>query len=252
MATHQGLAQQLQDSLQLVLPPIAVSFCDEIPDGIAPYQGDDIAAGCEFWERASSSVFSTTAANHALCSIGVYTHNLADAPATQQHELETTLGTMIGLDYIREQEVQSIPVVEKQSSYVVYGPLARISLAPDAVILFAHAQQGLILSEAVERIDENTPPAMGRPACAVIPQVINQGRAAMSLGCCGARAYLDALTDNIALWALPGSKLAAYADQVETLARANKTLTGFHQLRRADVEAGRQPTVEESLQRVPS
>ena len=34
-------------------------------------------------------------------------------------------------------------------------------------------------------------PAMGRPACAVVPQAINSGQAALSLGCCGARAYLD-------------------------------------------------------------
>ena len=164
-----------------------------------------------------------------------------------QHELETMLGTMISLDYIREPEVQAIPVVEKQSRFVIYGPLSEMTMEPDAVILFAHAHQGLILSEATERIDANSPPAMGRPTCAVVPQVMNQGRAAMSLGCCGARAYLDALSDNVALWALPGSKLEAYADQVETLAKANRVLKGFHEHRRTDVEAGQHPTVEESL-----
>jgi uncharacterized protein (DUF169 family) len=250
MAEFRQQARQLQDSLQLVQAPVAVCFSDEVPKGIAPYSGDDIAAGCEFWERASNSVFATSAADHALCSIGVYTHNLADAPATQQHELETTLGTMVKVDYVREQEIRAIPVVEKQSRYVIYGPLAEILMKPDAVVLFTHAQQSLIVSEATERVDANTPPAMGRPACAVIPQVINQGRAAMSLGCCGARAYLDVLSDSVALWALPGSKLEAYADQVETLAKANKLLTGFHQQRRSDVEAGRHPTVEESLQRM--
>lgn len=250
MGKYQRRAQQLQESLELSLGPVAVCFSDELPQGISPYPGDDIAAGCEFWERASNTVFSTSAANHSNCSIGVYTHNLADAPATQQHELETTLGTMISLDYIREQEVQTIPVVEKQSRYVIYGPLSEIPMDPDAVILFAHSRQGLILSEATERIDANTPPAMGRPACAVIPQVMNQGRAAMSLGCCGARAYLDSLSDNVALWNLPGSKLEAYADQVETLAKANQVLTGFHEQRKTDVEAGQHPSVEESLQRM--
>ena len=250
MGKYQQQAKQLQDSLQLVLAPVAVCFSDEVPAGVSSYSGDDIAAGCEFWERASNSVFSTSVENHALCSIGVYTHNLADAPATQQHELEKTLGTMISLDYIREQEVQSIPVVEKPSRHVIYGPLSDIPMQPDAVILFVQAQQGLILSEATERVDSNTPPAMGRPACAVIPQVMNQGRAAMSLGCCGARAYLDSLSDNVALWALPGSKLQDYADQVETLATANRVLTGFHQQRRTDVESGQHPTVEQSLQRM--
>jgi len=93
---------------------------------------------------------------------------------------------------------------------------------------------------------------MGRPACAVIPQVVNHGYAAMSLGCCGARAYLDALTDDVALWALPGSKLDQYCEQILVLARANKTLTAFHKRRREDVEAGKRPTVRESLERLSS
>ena len=76
-----------------------------------------------------------------------------------------------------------------------------------SALAFAHAQHGLILSEAVARVDGGTPPAMGRPACAIVPQVLNQQRAAMSLGCCGARAYLDALTDDVALWALPAHRL---------------------------------------------
>ena len=88
---------------------------------------------------------------------------------------------------------------------------------------------------------------MGRPACAVVPQVLNTGRAALSLGCCGARAYLDTLTDDVALFAIPGAKLEAYTARIEILANANKVLTGFHQLRRSQVQAGHNPTIQESL-----
>ena len=91
---------------------------------------------------------------------------------------------------------------------------------------------------------------MGRPACAVIPQVVNSGQAALSLGCCGARAYLDALSDDVALWAIPGSKVTAYAKQIKVMAQANLTLTRFHELRRQDVQAGQQPTIKESLARM--
>ncbi|HMF47871.1 MAG TPA: hypothetical protein VK603_04465, partial [Candidatus Saccharimonadales bacterium] len=78
------------------------------------------------------------------------------------------------------------------------------------------------------------------------------GNAALSLGCCGARAYLDALTDAVSLWALPASKLQRYCGEIATLARANKTLTTFHLRRREDVEAGKQPTVRQSLERLSS
>jgi hypothetical protein len=81
----------------------------------------------------------------------------------------------------------------------------------------------------------------------MIPQAKNTGRAALSLGCCGARAYLDVLTADNAVYAIPGPRLDEYAARVEELASANGILTSFHRLRRADVEAGKRPTVKESL-----
>jgi uncharacterized protein (DUF169 family) len=120
-------------------------------------------------------------------------------------------------------------------------------LVPDVVLLFVQANQSLILSEAAHQVENHNAPAMGRPACAVVPQVMNTGRAALSLGCSGARAYLDVLTDDVALFAIPGSRLEAYVERIETLAKANQILSAFHQLRRRDVENGNTPTVQESL-----
>ncbi len=113
--------------------------------------------------------------------------------------------------------------------------------------MFADSRQGLILSEAVQRVDGSTPPAMGRPACAAVPQALNSGAAALSLGCCGARAYLDVMNDETAMWALPGRKFADYCRQVETLAGANRVLTSFHRSRMAAAAAGERPTVKETL-----
>lgn len=117
-------------------------------------------------------------------------------------------------------------------------------------MLFAHASQGLIIAEAIARIDDAVPATLGRPACALLPQVINSGRSASSLGCCGARAYLDALDESTTLWALHGAKLEQYAEAIETFASAKETLRQFHEMRRADVAAGGTPSVEESLARL--
>jgi len=138
-------------------------------------------------------------------------------------------------------------VLESRPSHVVYGPLATIPMAPDVVLLFGKADQMLILSEASQQVEGGLPPAMGRPACAIVPQAYNTGQAALSLGCCGARAYLDVLTDDVALWAIPGSKLDLYAERIAVLAKANTVLTTFHQVRRKDVEDGKSPTIKESL-----
>jgi uncharacterized protein (DUF169 family) len=115
------------------------------------------------------------------------------------------------------------------------------------VILFVDPRQTLILSEATQQLENQNPPAMGRPACAVVPQVMNTGRAALSLGCCGARAYLDILTDDVAVFAIPGARLEAYARRIEALAGANNVLSKFHQIRRHAVAAGGTPSIKDSL-----
>jgi hypothetical protein len=115
------------------------------------------------------------------------------------------------------------------------------------VLLLVRPDQTLILSEASQQLENGLPPAMGRPACAIIPQARNSGRSALSLGCCGARAYLDVLSDDTALYAIPGAALSAFAERIGALSNANRILTKFHQIRRKDIEAGGKPTVQESL-----
>ena len=249
MSDYQSQANQLIASLELSLPPIAMAFCDILPANVSSY-GGVVPAGCVFWQEAATRTFATSTKDHELCSIGVHTHHMSQPSASQQSELQEALRAMSGLDYVRAEEVAAMPVLQREIRHVLYGPLANFPVEPEIVLLFAHAQQGLVLSEAIGRVDGGLPPAMGRPACAVVPQVCNNERAAMSLGCCGARAYLDELSDSVALWALPGSKLNQYCEQLDILARANKTLTVFHQRRRIDIAAGELPTVRESLQRL--
>jgi uncharacterized protein (DUF169 family) len=249
MISKTKLAEDLTASLKLTRAPIAIAFSAAAPDNIPSY--DSVApAGCVFWQEAATRTFVTSAKDHALCSIGVHTHHLAQPARTYLTELGEALKAMCDLDYVRPDEVATIPVIKQEVKHVVYGPLAQFPLFPEVIILFAHAQQGLILSEAVTRVDKGIPPAMGRPACAMVPQVLNRGNAAMSLGCCGARAYLDTLTDDVAMWALPGGKLEQYHSEIAALARANQTLTAFHTRRREDIEAGKQPTVRQSLERL--
>ena len=251
MSNYRKWADDLMHFLNLSLPPIAISFSDCIPAGVTTFDGV-VPAGCVFWQLAATRTFVTSAKDHELCSIGVHTHHMAQASASHQDELKQALEVMSGLDYVRAEEVAAIPVVQREVRHVIYGPLADFPLDPEVVLLFAHARQGLILSEAAARVDKGMPPAMGRPACAVVPQVLNQGSAAMSLGCCGARAYLDALSDNVSMWAFPGGKLDQYCEQIAVLARANQTLTTFHTRRREDIESGERPTVQESLERLSS
>jgi len=245
MSTRSEISNALVQHLNLSQPPVAVCLTDDLPPGVATWSGRS-PAGCRFWQEAASRVFATSASDHSLCAIGQYTHNL-EMSAASSMDLKDALKVFADLSYVRDEDVQMIPVLASKPKYVVYGPLAQIPLDPDVVLLFVRADQTLVLSEASQQLENGLPPAMGRPACAIIPQAQNTGRSALSLGCCGARAYLDVLTDDIALYAIPGATLGAFADRIGALAKANETLRKFHQIRRSDVEAGRKPTVQDSL-----
>jgi uncharacterized protein (DUF169 family) len=238
-------AALLAASLDLQQPPVAISFTDAIPTGVKAHSGR-VPAGCKFWQDAASEAFATTAADHNLCAIGVYTHNLQTSPA-QQTDLMDALTVFGDLDYVRPEDLAQIPVLASQSRHVVYAPLASSPLPPDVVLLLVNANQTLILTEATQQVENQNAPAMGRPACAIVPQVMNTGRAALSLGCCGARAYLDVLTDDVAVFAIPGAKLEAYTRRIEALAKANAVLANFHQIRRRAIAAGATPTIKDSL-----
>ena len=239
------LAAILSASLDLQQPPVAISFTDAIPAGVKSHPGR-APAGCRFWQDGAATAFATTASDHNLCAIGVYTHNLQSSPA-QQTDLMDALKVFGELDYVRPEDLAMIPVLASQPAYVVYAPLAQTPLAPDVVLLFVNANQTLILSEATQQVENQNAPAMGRPACAIVPQVMNTGRAALSLGCCGARAYLDVLTDDVAVFAIPGARLEVYVSRIEALAKANGILAAFHQLRRKNIAAGGTPTIKDSL-----
>ena len=242
---HAALARTLTDALGLAEPPVAVCLADAVPAGVRRFAGR-APAGCRFWQEAAHGAFATAPADHDLCAIGTFTHNLEATPA-HEADRRDALRVFADLGYVRPEDIPQIPVLAARPRWVVYAPLAATPLPPDVVLLFVRADQTLILSEAAQQLEGGLPPAMGRPACAVVPQAKNTGRAALSLGCCGARAYLDVLADDVALWAIPGTRLSEYAERVGALAHANAVLSKFHTIRRRAVEAGGRPTIKDSL-----
>lgn len=251
MTSQAQSAGELTRWLSLRIAPVAVTFVEAPPAGaVSPSQV--VAAGCSFWELGATQSIVTATKDHELCSIGVYTHNLAEPSPSYSSELQTVLGVLDGLHYASPQDVARLPVLNRRPRYIHYAPLSTVQGAPDVVLLFVDARQSLVIAEAVERVDDGLAVAMGRPACAVIPHVVNTGRAALSLGCCGARAYLGVLTDDVALWALPGARIAHYAAAIAQLGSANEMLGRFHLLRLHDVRQGHSPSYQESLARLQS
>src|SRR5262245_52993074 len=75
MPSFSALSDTLSQHLHLTQPPVAVCMAESVPAGVTTWSGHS-PAGCRFWQEAATRVFATTAADHALCSIGQYTHNL--------------------------------------------------------------------------------------------------------------------------------------------------------------------------------
>jgi hypothetical protein len=147
---------------------VAIAFTDTVPAGVPPYAGL-APAGCRFWQEATGRVFATVSRDHDLCAVGVYTHHLASTVLLRT-DLQDALKVFTDLEYVRPEDMAFIPVLQREAKVVVYGPLASIPVPPDVVLLFVKAEQALILSEASQQLENGLPPALGRPACGIVPR----------------------------------------------------------------------------------
>ena len=222
----------LTELLHLASPPVAITFADAPPSGV-PHVSAVEAAGCGYWRRAAEGeVFYTVADDHKRCPVGAHTHNVTLSP-TEQQELMGLVQTMVGLSYLKMEDVAQIPTRQTPLKVAVYAPLAAAPLPPDVVLVRGNAHQLMLLAEAAQAADAaGTGPAMGRPTCAVLPEAINAGRTAASFGCIGNRVYTGA-AETEAYFAIPGAQLAAVEDTLAAIVRANRELERFHRARAA-------------------
>src|ERR1051326_5441621 len=190
MTDYSSIAKTLTDSLKLRVAPVAVCLTDRPPEGV-PGPSQAAAAGCVFWERGAQGAFVTSPTDHSNCVVGMYTHHMPLTTSSQQENLNDCLKVFGDLGYVRAEDIPAIPVLKDEAKYVTYAPLASTPVPPSTVLLFADSRQSLAITEAVQQMEPKVPPALGRPACAVIPQTINTQKPAMSLECCGTRAYLN-------------------------------------------------------------
>ena len=220
----------LTNLLQLSSPPVAITFVDKAPEGVPHVEALE-PAGCGYWRRAAEGeVFFTTADDHKSCPVGAHTHNVPLTPA-EQEGLMGLVGTMVGLNYLKMEEVPGIPTRTTPMQLAVYAPLALAPVDPDVVLVRGNARQLMLLSEAAQAAGvAGGSPAMGRPTCAVLPEAINSDRTAASLGCIGNRIYTGA-GENDAYFAIPGDQLRTVEDSLAVIVRANEELEKFHRVR---------------------
>lgn len=228
--------KKMQDLLGLALAPVAISFRATAPEGVqhVPASGP---SGCSYWKLAAEGqTFYTDAADHLNCTIGAYTHNV-EMPPEKVKELESMVGEMVNLQYIRSDEVPDIPRREAPFGVAVYSPLADAPFEPDVVLVRGSARQTMLLIEAAKAANiKHDTVAMGRPTCAMIPAAMQSESGVSSFGCVGNRVYTG-LGDDELYFAIAGSKASQLIDKLESVCNANSQLDTFHREHAAAVAA---------------
>jgi uncharacterized protein (DUF169 family) len=223
---------QLQELLGLEWPPVALAFQPSAPPHI-PRIDRAGPSGCTYWRLAAEgNVFYTEASDHYNCPIGAYTHGI-ELPPAQAQELEGLVSTMIGLEYLRQEEVATMPRRNAPFGVAIYAPLAEAPFAAEVVIVRGNAKQLMLLAEAARAAGlSHEGGMMGRPTCAMVPEAMRSQRATVSFGCIGNRVYTE-LGDEELYATIPGPQLATLIDKLTAIRAANRELENFHRTRMA-------------------
>jgi len=219
---------------------VAIAFVDAAPPDIVHVsQGEP--AGCGYWRRAAAGeVFYTVADDHKGCPVGAHTHNVP-LSSKEKNELMGLVETMVGLQYLKMEEVPQIPTRKTPFRVAVYSPLDAAPATPDVVLVRGNARQLMLLAEAAQAAGvAGTTQTMGRPTCAVLPQAINTDRTASSFGCVGNRVYTGA-TEDEAYFAIPGAQVRTVEDKLAVIVQANQELEKFHRARAASTPTAEVP-----------
>src|SRR3989442_4080797 len=101
-------ASQVRDLVGLQSPRVAIASPAAAPAGIARIDAPS-PAGCGYWRLAAEGkVFYTEAADHYTCPVGAHTHGV-DLPPEVAKELNGLVQTMVQMQYIKMEEIPSIP-----------------------------------------------------------------------------------------------------------------------------------------------
>jgi uncharacterized protein (DUF169 family) len=219
------IEQRIASAVKLPRRPVAVSFLDSAPADVQKFSGTE-PSGCSYWRLAAEGrVFYTLPEDHFNCAVGAYTHNISLSPEREK-ETQQTLKMMFELNYVKPEEVPTIPRLAKAPAAIAYAPLGDSPFAPDVVLFSCKPSAAMLLNEAANRAGvASGAPALGRPTCMALPASLQHG-AILSLGCIGNRVYTGLGEDEVYV-VLRGRDLAIVVDALATIVSANAALREY-------------------------
>jgi uncharacterized protein (DUF169 family) len=230
--TNQTVADRLTTALALDTPPIALTFTDTPPDGVAgPEQV--VPSACAFWRLAERGVFYATAEAHNNCPIGAMVMGF---PLTEQLQVQlgAVVNSMCECNYLSPEESDKIPGVAPSAAGILYGPLAELPTAPGLVLFWLTPRQAMLYNEAAGTASwtQGSILSTGRPACAALPRALSSGSPTISWGCMGMRTFTG-IPDDRLLATVPGDRVDSFVEDLERIVASNETMRTFYEGKKA-------------------
>ena len=227
---REAIAARLVAALKLTAAPIGIAFLDAGADCAAPAfeasrpapneagRTGSVAAGCVFWMKATERSFTTSADDHANCSVGSYTHGfLTSAEASSRDDV----AAMLAAAWVDEAAFAAIPQLATKPDRVAYGPLAQLPCEPDVVLVRISGLGLMTLHDAFPGLRFE-----GKPQCHVIAIAKERGEIAASVGCALSRARTGMKAEEMTC-ALPAARLPDIVSALEATAALDREMARY-------------------------
>lgn len=219
------LGQRLVDLLVLEHQPIAITFHDSVPangdffdapmsDLTSDGRSGRVAAPCVFWMHAHQRTFHTLPEDHGNCSVGRFTHGLADGADIVD---KADVGALLEVGWVTMEAFADVAALSWRPAAITYGPLNQTSSTPDLVLLRLNPRQMMEINDAVN-VEFS-----GKPQCQILPRAADGQVFAASMGCALSRARTG-MGENELTCAFPGSRLRELVRNLERVVAADRAV----------------------------
>lgn len=229
MRTWNELAASLTASLHPTAPPVAITFSETAPPGVAPYDAPmpapttdgrtgRVPAGCVFWMKGTESTFATAPADHGNCSVGSLTHGLL---SLSEAAGRADVAALVASGWVSETVFGSIPTVSTKPGAITYGPLVETPIDPDVILVRMNARSLMVLSDALPGLRVE-----GKPQCHIVAVAKEQNEVVASTGCALSRARTGMRSTEVTA-AIPAGRLSEVVAALEATSTADSAVAAY-------------------------
>jgi uncharacterized protein (DUF169 family) len=223
------VSDSISQLLGLEDAPVAITFHDTAPNGATRYfdqpmstpttdgRSGRVDAACVFWMHGQESSFATLPADHGNCSVGLYTHGLAEAADIIP---KADVAALLDVGWVTMESFKGVAKLSHRPGAISYGPLAEASSVPDVVLLRVNPRQMMEIADAV------TVEFSSKPQCQILARAADLKVIAASMGCALSRARTG-MGDDEMTCAIPGDRISELATALLLVCQADEAVALF-------------------------